>query len=302
MARGFSIVEARAYHGRSCGDRLYFFVAVNENALSTYDLPASRTLRVSNAGIFTFGEEAIVIDEDRPSIGRAVCVVSGRRFAFRRVLAVHGRTLVLRADVAPFEDRWDGEVVGCVVPRMVDRAAAISPERWTKAGWHASVAYAHALARARRIRRPKRVRFRTETIEDERWPDVRAFWYRACGRELPLHAQRRQHVIGLFDRDALVGANIVLALGKTAFSAFTLVDRRYRGMGGGNAMLTHAIREAQKREFESMYVHIHARNLPSIAAYERAGFARRGWWTDPSDPLASAERQWLVFERDFRAC
>jgi GNAT superfamily N-acetyltransferase len=281
-------------------DRLYFCSVVNENALLADDLPASRRLRISNAGIFTLGEEEVVIDDDRPSVGRAVCVVSGRRFAFRRVLAVQGRVLVLRADVAPFEDRWDGEIVGCVVPRVVDRAAAISPERWTKAGWHASVAYAHALAHARRLRRPKPVRFRTETMDDARWRDVRSFWFRACGRELPLHAQRRQHVIGLFDGDALVGANIVLALGKTAFSAFTLVDRRYRGVGGGAVMVAHAVREARTRDFDSMYVHIHARNLPSIALYERAGFTRRGWWSDPSDPLASAERQWLVFERDFR--
>jgi RimJ/RimL family protein N-acetyltransferase len=301
MARGFSIVEARAYHGSPSCDRLYFLVAVNENALPAYDLPASRTLRVSNAGIFTFGEEEIVIDEDRPSIGRAVCVVSGRRFAFRRVLAVHGRTLVLRGDVAPFEDRWEGAVVGCVVPRVVDRAAAISPEHWTKAGWHAALAYAYAHARARRLRRRRPVPFRTETLADAQWPEVRSFWYRACGRELPLRAQRHQHVIGLFDRDALVGANIVLALGATAFSAFTLVDRRYRGRGGASAMLVHAVREAKQRECESMYVHIHARNLPSIAVYERAGFTRRGWWSEPSDPLASAERQWLVFERDLRA-
>jgi len=270
---------------------------VSENTLG---LPASRTLRVGNAGILTFGDEDLVIDEDAPSVGRAVCVVSGRRFAFRRVLAVRGRTLVLRADVAPFEDRWDGDVVGCVVPRVVDRAAAIAPDRFTRAGWHTAVAYAHALARARRLRRPKPVPLRTEKLDDAHWRDVRSFWRRACGRELPLEAQRRQHVIGLYDGDALVGANILLALGSTAFSAYTLVDRRYRGMGGGSAMLAHAVREAQEQGFDSMYVHINVRNLPSIAAYERAGFTRRGWWSDPSDPLAAAERQWLVFERDFR--
>jgi ribosomal protein S18 acetylase RimI-like enzyme len=256
-------------------------------------------VRVSQAGIFTFGNEELVIDEDRPSVGRAVCVVSGHRFAFRRVLAVRGRTLVLRGDVAPFEDVWEGDVVGCVVPRVIDRAAAVTPDRWTRTGWQAAVAYAHALATTRRYRRPRPLPLRTELLVAEQWPMVRTFWLRACGRELPLQAQERQHVIGLFDGDALVGANIYLAFGATAFSAFTLVDRSYRGMGGGNAMLAHAVREAERRGFESMYVHINVRNLPSIAAYERAGFVRKGWWSDPSDPLASAERQWVVFERDF---
>jgi GNAT superfamily N-acetyltransferase len=263
-------------------------------------LPTTRTLRVADAGIFTFGEEELVIDEDRPTVGRAVCVVSGQRFAFRRVLAVRRASLVLRADVAPFEDRWEKGVLGCVVPRVIDRAAAIAPDHFTRAGWRAAVAYAHALAGARRLRRPKPVRFRTAKLDDAQWPNVRAFWRHACGRELPLEAQKHQHVVGLFDGDALVGANILLALGSTAFSAFTLVDRRYRGMGGGRAMLAHAVREAKAQGWTSMYVHINVRNLPSIAAYESAGFERRGWWSDPSDPLASAERQWLIFERDFR--
>ena len=256
---------------------------------------------MSDAGILTFrGGEELEIDDDPPTVGRAICVVSGGRLAFRRVLAVDGRSLRLRADIAPFEDTWDGEVVGCVVPRLIDRAAAIAPERWTKASWHTAVAYAHAQAIKRRLRRPKPFAFRTELLGAADWPEVRAFWKRACGRALPVESQPRQHVIGLYAGDELVGANIYLAFGKQAFSAFTLVDRRYRGFGGGGVMLAHAVREAKARDFESMYVHINARNLPSIAAYERAGFVRRGWWSDAGDPLASAERHWLVLDRDFR--
>lgn len=265
-------------------------------------LPPSRKLRVSNAGILTLGEsEELVIDTDAPTIGRAVCLVSGNRFAFRRVLEVRGRVLRVRGDVAPFEERWEGDVVGCVVPRVLDRAAAISPERWTRAGWCAAMSTAQALQLKRCFKRPMSVEFRTELLTAEDWPAVRAFWRRACGRELPVAAQARQHVIGLYHGPDLVGANIYLAFGKTAFSAFTLVDRKYRGIGGGSRMLAHAVREAKRREFDSMYVHINVRNLPSITAYRRAGFVRRGWWSDASDPLASAERQWLVFERDFRS-
>lgn len=262
-------------------------------------LPPSRVLRVSEAAILLLDKvEELTIDEDPPTVGRVVCVVSGSRFAFRRVLDVRDRELRLRGDIAPFDDRWDGDVVGCVVPRAIDRAAAVAPEQWTKAGWHAAMAAAHMLSLRRKLTRPRPVVFRTELLETEDWPDVRAFWKRACGDELPIAAQKHQHVIGLFDGSELVGANIYLAFGTTAFSAFTLVDRRYRGIGGGSRMLAHAVSEAKARGFESMHVHIHVRNLPSITAYERAGFVRKEWWSDASDPLASAERQSLVLERD----
>jgi RimJ/RimL family protein N-acetyltransferase len=105
-------------------------------------------------------------------------------------------------------------------------------------------------------------------------------------------------VIGLFDGTELIGANIQLLFGTTSYSAFTLVDRRYRGTGGGSKMIAHAVALARARKLESIYVHINYRNLPSIGAYERAGFKRQGWWSDAADPLASAEQQWLVFEID----
>jgi RimJ/RimL family protein N-acetyltransferase len=63
-------------------------------------------------------------------------------------------------------------------------------------------------------------------------------------------------------------------------------------------MIQRAIALAREQKLESIYVHINARNLPSLRAYRRAGFERKGWWSDESDPLASAERQWQVFEID----
>lgn len=255
-----------------------------------------RVARVFEAGILTWGTEEIVIVRAPPEKGRAVAILSGGRLAFRRVLEVSADGLRLRADVAPFEDFWGGDVVGCVRPRVIDRIAAIDTERFTIGNWHAAVAYAHALAVRRRLSPRRQVAFTTRTLADAEWPSVREFWKRACGDELHVEAQLGQHVIGLFDQGELVGANIHLVFGSTSYSAYTLVDRRYRGSGGGSKMIAHAVRVAREQKLESVYVHIKSRNLPSIRAYERVGFEQKGWWSDAADPLASAERQWRVLE------
>jgi len=253
---------------------------------------------VSDAGILTFGQEDLVIEPGEPRVGSAVCVLSGGRSYFRRVLAVRGDQLRLRGDVAPFAEEWSGEVVGLVRPRLIDRLAAIDPDRWTRANWHAAVGIAHALAARRRLKPRRHVAFTTRSLQDSDWPEVRRFWREACGNILHVEAQPHQHVVGLFDGGQLVGANIHLVIGKASYSAFTLVDRRYRGTGGGIKMIEHSLRVARELGCESIYVHINARNLPSVRAYRRAGFQKKGWWSDASDPLASAERQWLVFEID----
>ena len=261
---------------------------------------ARHTLRVSEAGILTWGEEELTIDPDPPEVGRAVCVESGGRMAFRRVLEVRGRSLRLRADVAPFEDSWDGDIVGCVRPRVIDRLAAIDPARFTQVNWQLAVGAAHAMAARKRMAPRRTVSFTTRALAESDWPRVRAFWRATCGKELHVEAQPRQQVIGLFDGDALVGANIHLVFGTTSYSAFTLVDRRYRGTGGGGQMIRHAVARSREIGLDSIYVHINARNLPSIGAYRRAGFVPQGWWSDVADPLASAERQWQVLEIDLR--
>ena len=253
---------------------------------------------MSDAGILTFGAEELLIEPGEPRVGSALCVLSGGRRYFRRVLAVRGEQLRLRADVAPFAEEWSGEVVGVVRPRLIDRIAAIDPGRWTRANWHAAVGMAYALAARRRLEPRRHVALTSRSLEASDWPNVRRFWKEACGNILHVEAQPHQHVIGLYDGDQLVGANIHLVIGKASYSAFTLVDRRYRGTGGGIKMLEHALRVARDLGCETIYVHINARNLPSIRAYRRVGFQRRGGWSDASDPLASAERQWLVFEID----
>ncbi|MEO8874893.1 MAG: GNAT family N-acetyltransferase [Polyangiaceae bacterium] len=265
----------------------------------TSDEPALRTVRVSSAGILTWGTEELVIDPDPAEVGRAVCISSGGRLAFRRVLGIDGTRLRLRCDVAPFEDVWEGSIVGCVRPRLIDAAAAIDPEHWTSGNWTAAIAYAHALSvRGKFSRKPRVATFTTRMLADIDWPLVRAFWRVSCGDELHVEAQPHQHVVGLFDGSELVGANIHLVFGKSSYSAYTLVDRRYRGSGGGSRMIAHAVENARAQNLESIYVHINARNLPSIRAYQRAGFVEKGWWSDEADPLASAERQWRVLELD----
>ena len=250
-------------------------------------------------GVITFRDDELVVENEPPRVGRAVCLRSGGRITYRRVLEVNGKELLVRGDVAPFAERFDGEVVGSVRPRLVDRIASIDPKRFTAANWRAALATAHILAARRRLspRRGERVPFTTAILAASEWPGVRAFWLRACGRELPVAWQTHQHVIGLFVKGELVGVNVQLVASETSFSAYTLVDRRYRGIGGGRRMIEHALTLAEERGLSSMYVHINARNLPSIRAYRRAGFVKKQWWSDESDPLASAERQWLVFER-----
>ncbi|MDB4942844.1 MAG: Acetyltransferase family [Labilithrix sp.] len=255
-------------------------------------------VRVSDVGILTLGVEELVLDPDPPEVGRAVGLMSGGRLAFRRVLGVNGKELRLRADVAPFEDRWDGEIVGCVRPRLVDRVAAIDPERFTRANWTGALAIAHAMSMKRRVKKSIHAELTTRSLTLADWPNVRQFWKEACGNILHVSAHPNQHVIGLFDGDQLVGANIHLVFGPVSYSAFTLVDRRYRGTGGGVKMIKHALQVARENRLESIYVHINVRNLPSVRAYKRAGFEEKGWWADAADPMESAERQWRILEID----
>ncbi len=255
------------------------------------------TVIVSNVGILTWNDEELVIEPEPAEVGRAVCVVSGGRLAFRRVLEVRGQELRLRADIAPFEEWWGGPIVGCVKARVIDRIAAVAPEVWTRGNWEAALVYARVLAARNRLARRRHVVFTSRVLEPGEWSRVREFWREACGRELHAKADARQFVIGLFDGERLVGANIHLVFGDQCYSAFTLVDRRYRGTGGGIWMIEHSLRVARERKLASMYVHINVRNLPSIRAYQRAGFVKKDWWTDPTDQLASAERQWFVLEK-----
>lgn len=259
-------------------------------------LPARFVVPAPAAGIHTLGQPLVIVQAP-PRPGDVACLVSGERLAFRRVLAVHGTLLRLRCDIGPFEDRWDAPIVGCAVSRPIDRLAALDPERFTELGWRAAMAAArYAAAQQRFLRTRGGPRLTVASLEDSDWPRVRAFWAATTDQTLAPFAAGYQHAVGLFDRRTLVGVNIHLQVGNASYSAFTLVDRRYRGVGGGRKMIERAVEDARLRGLSLVYVHIHARNLPSIAAYSAVGFRAVRWWADDADPLLSAERQWRVFE------
>jgi GNAT superfamily N-acetyltransferase len=251
-------------------------------------------------GVLVSRGEILAVERGPARPGDAVCLASGRRLGWRRVLAVQGSRALLRADVGPFADGWFGDLVGRVRPRRVDRIAAVSPSRFTELGWAASLAGAHAFAALRRLgaRRRDAPALEARPLAMDDWPRIRAFWLEACGSPLPLKAQPSQHVMGLFTPSgALAGVDIQLVLGDLSYAAYTLVHRRYRGLGGGRQMIQAALDVARGLGVARVYVHIHARNLPSIAAYEASGFHFARWWSEDSDPLLAAERQWRVYER-----
>lgn len=266
------------------------------------ELPSWWSMRVAPAGLLSLGEELELERADgapHPErVGDAVCLLSGGRLAFRRLLGVRGAQLRLRCDVAPFEDAWDGGIVGYVKPRPIDRLASVDPVLWTRANWQTAMAVAHATAFPNRFKRRKApdFTFRTELLSREDWPRIRAFWLAACGTPLPSEPHEHQHVVGMFVGATLAGVNIHLFTGSTSYSAFTLVHPDYRGTGGGRAMIEHSVRIARARGNERIYVHIDARNFASMAAYRNVGFRPTGWWADEADPMAAAERQWRVFE------
>lgn len=248
-------------------------------------------------------------------VGDVVCVRSGQRVTWRRVLDVRGERAFLRGDVAPFADGWfaaegaaaAAELLGRVRTRRLDALARVSPSRVVRTNWLAALAIAQAKATKRRLTsRSLHLgdTLRTRLLAPSEWDRVQAFWRRASGRELPLTAPRAAYVVGLFAEDAggrpsvdLVGVNVQLVTGEESYSAYTMIERGYRGVGGSRLLLDESLRVAEALEIRRVYVHIHARNVPSLAAYRRARFRFSHWWADETDPLLSAERQWRVFER-----
>lgn len=242
--------------------------------------------------------------------GDVVCVRSGSRITWRRVLETRPGEAFLRGDVAPFADGWVGTppcaagaaIVGRVARRPHDVLAHVNSARFVEANWMAALGLARLKALRRRLgarkKPPLRVPFRTKLLSPSEWPAVQAFWERASGRRLPLTAPRAAYVVGLFaEHTRLVGVNIQLVTGDEAYSAYTMIERGYRDAGGSRLLLDEAIRVAEALELARVYVHIHARNVPSLAAYRRAGFRFSHWWADDADPMLAAERQWRVFER-----
>jgi GNAT superfamily N-acetyltransferase len=265
---------------------------------STWQMAAP--VYTGGAGVLVRRGEILTVEQAPARPGDAICLVSGKRLGWRRAIEVRGEQALVRADVAPFADGWLGDVVGRVRPRPIDRLAALAPARFVELGWTAAWARAHAFAAYRRLGGPERAvpAFTARPLSLASFPRVRAFWLHACGSPLPLRAQPSQHVVGLFVGDGvLAGVNIQIVLDDVSYAAYTLVDRRFRGLGGGRKMIEVALGVARGLGVSLVYVHIPARNLPSIAAYEASGFRFARWWSEESDPLLAAERQWRVYER-----
>lgn len=292
-----------------------------ELALS-HQLPDAFRVRVGGTpAVLTVGVEELLVASvrgDRGLLdvtgarivpGDVVCIRSGSRVTWRRVLDVRAKAAFVRGDVAPFADGWVGVggdgpavLVGRVARRPQDLLAHVNSTHFVHANWLAAMALGRFKAARRRFGRRQRpvlsVPFRTKLLSPSEWPSVLSFWERASGRQLPLSAPRGAYVVGLFaEHTRLVGVNIQLVTGDEAYSAYTMIERGYRDSGGSRLLLDEAIRVAEALEIARVYVHIHARNVPSLAAYRRAGFRFSSWWADDADPMLSAERQWRVFER-----
>ena len=282
-------------------------------------LPDAWRVRVGGTpAVLTLGVEELLVTSLRRGLrdasgaklapGDVACVRSGSRITWRRVLEVHESEAFVRADVAPFADGWirttgpGALLVGKVTRRPHDLLAHVNSTRFVHGNWLAALGLARLKAARRRLSGHKkpalRVPFRTKLLAPSEWPSVQAFWLRASGRSLPLGAPRGAYVVGLFaDHTRLVGVNVQLVTGDEAYSAYTMIERGYRDAGGSRLLLDEAIRVAEALDIARVYVHIHARNVPSLAAYHRAGFRFSHWWADDADPMLSAERQWRVFER-----
>lgn len=274
--------------------------------------PAVITLGVEELLVASLrGDRGLVDVGGTPLLpGDVACVRSGSRITWRRVLEVRDGAAFVRADVAPFADGWlrvtgpGATLIGRVARRPQDLLARVSSTRFVHANWLGAMGLGHMKAARRRFaariksRPVLRVPFRTKLLSPSEWPSVQSFWQRASGRSLPLGAPRGAYVVGLFAEHArLVGVNVQLVTGDEAYSAYTMIERGYRDAGGSRLLLDEAIRVAEALDIVRVYVHIHARNVPSLAAYQRASFRFSHWWADDADPMLSAERQWRVFER-----
>lgn len=274
--------------------------------------PAVLTLGVEELRVTSLRGDGGLTDVTGTALvpGDVACVRSGTRVTWRRVLEVREGEAFVRADVAPFADGWlrvngpGAILIGRVARRPQDFLAHVNSTRFVHANWLGAMGLGQLKAARRRFaartkaRPVLRVPFRTKLLAPSEWPSVQSFWQRASGRSLPLGAPRGAYVVGLFaEHTRLVGVNVQLVTGDEAYSAYTMIERGYRDAGGSRLLLDEAIRVAEALEIARVYVHIHARNVPSLAAYHRAGFRFSHWWADDADPMLSAERQWRVFER-----
>lgn len=241
----------------------------------------------------------LVVERAAPWPGAVACVVSGRRLAWRRVVAVRGGEALLRAEVAPFDDGWFGELVGCAAaPGALGAVAARAPAAYAAAAWWSAVALAHLRGAAAAVRARRDVRWATRALGPDDEPARRALLARVHGGDPSRFGPAPGAVVGLFaPGGALAGEYHLRVEGTLGRSSAMVVEPAWRGRGGGAALARGLVEEARRRGLGAVRCAIAARNLASVRAHRGAGFSTDGRWVRwPDDPLLAAERQWLEFE------
>ena len=239
----------------------------------------------------------LVMTRAAPWPGAVACVASGARVAWRRVVAVRGGEALLRAEVAPFDDGWWGDLLGCAeAPSGPWNAlAARAPAMSTGVAWAGAMAWARARGAAAHMREGEAA-FTTRLLGADDAAARSAMLARAYGGRLTGAAPAA--VVGLFAPErTLVGEYHLLTDGDRGLSSAMVVEPAWRGRGGGVVLARVVLAAARSFGLRTVGCAIAARNTPSVRAHLRAGYRDTGRWRRwPEDPLLAAERQWREFE------
>jgi GNAT superfamily N-acetyltransferase len=215
------------------------------------------------------GSRVTIRRDPAPPVGALVVLADGDCLAFRRVIDRRGGRSLVRADVAPFADGWFGGIVGEVeLGSPLARIAARFPRAVGELGWRGAA----WSARLRALARPRHLpgSFSVTRDSDE-------------GNSLRFSL--------VSDGGVRCGETTLTMRDGAGVSHDTRIATPFRGRGGASWLLAAALREARARSLSRVVAWVHARNLPSLAAYRRAGFRPVGWWRSGEDPLLAAERQ-----------
>jgi len=260
-------------------------------------LPTRFTATVSSHALWpaVASGARVTLARGAPWLGAVACVASGGRLAWRRVIDVREGAALLRAEVAPFDDGWWRDLIGCArVEGAYAALGAAAPSVVTEVAWRAALAWSKARGRAGKGRGSAPWVTRALSAADEGARE--AMLDRAYGGRP--HGAAPATAVGLFTPGgALVGEYHLLLDGERGLSSGMVVEPAWRGRGGGAALARGVLTAARTLGLRRVGCAIAARNGPSVGAHLRAGYADTGRWrTWPDDPLLAAERQWREFE------
>ncbi len=262
-------------------------------------LPASWQWQVSGDALWPFapaGSQLVLQRE--PRRGALCCLLDGGELAWRRILDVapDGRVLV-RGDNAPLADGWQDEIIGCVQNAPAwSRLAERAPGAWTELTWRTGLAWArgrsllHRLAgRLRRgLGHQAPAVFTGRPLGAQDMPAYSDLIKRGYGMTVPAPNPRGSGW-GLFAGEDLVGAVWLANLAGVPEIRSLIVDPAWRGLGGGVQLVRWALQDARVRHIGRVRAYVHAKNLPSLATFNAAGFAPTGQWlSEPERPLSAS--------------